>query len=64
MNNPKTLPVNWETIIRCADCKTEFVISGDAASPSVGLVSPKQRVRMILLTVPNECPECHNLKVV
>jgi hypothetical protein len=63
MKNPNTIPVNWETYIRCTSCKTEFSVGGNAASPSVGLVDPEARTRMILLTVPNECPECHNLRV-
>jgi len=60
--------VNWEVSIECIDCHTVFKVHN--VNPSHELVqatrgiSPLNRSRMFLITVPNECPECRNIRIV
>lgn len=59
-----TQPINWTFSITCNDCSCVFDVKNVA--PSVDLISAANtsRGRMFLLAVPNECPECKNLRVV
>jgi hypothetical protein len=52
---------NWSVSITCVDCGSSF----DVPNPSYSNERlEKEGLRLILLTVPNECPRCHNLRVV
>jgi hypothetical protein len=61
--NPNTLPFHWKVIIECKDCSESYeVLDPD---PTVKLVEEKKRTRWVMLSgIPNECPKCHNLRVV
>ena len=58
--NPKTVPVNWTFKIECVDCKATWTV--DSADPSIERLP--NGGRLVMLMIPNECPECHNLHVV
>lgn len=59
-SNPKTVPLNWTFAIECVDCKTEFTV--ESVNPSVDRLERGKRI--VMLTIPNECPKCRNLRVV
>jgi DNA-directed RNA polymerase subunit RPC12/RpoP len=59
-SNPKTVPLNWEFSIECVDCGTEFTLKH--VDPTVERLEHGNR--MALVVFPNECPKCHNLRVV
>lgn len=52
---------NWVFTITCVDCLEDFDVL--SVSYSTTLVNDR-RGRMAVLTIPNECPKCHNLTVV
>lgn len=52
--------VNWEFSIKCVDCGSVFIV--ETVNSSVNRFD--NGGRMALLTIPNECPDCHNLRVV
>jgi hypothetical protein len=55
-----TARFNWRVVIVCSDCGARFeVLNPD---PSVKVLG--KRTRMVLITVPNECTACRNLRVV
>jgi DNA-directed RNA polymerase subunit RPC12/RpoP len=55
----RKIPVNWTVHIECNDCGTRLMV----ASVNPSLERLENGTRMLLLTVPNECPDCHNLRV-
>lgn len=52
--------LNWEVTIICRECRAEF----DIVKPDASVQVLDNRNRMILITVPNECPKCHSLRTV
>jgi len=60
--NPKTARLNFKIKIICVDCNAEFVLQDDLVNPTVEVLP--HRNRMVLLTVPNECPDCRNIRAV
>ena len=56
-------PIHWQVHITCLTCAAEFDVDADP-SRDVVLAKSGQRKRLLLLWVPNECPKCHNLRVV
>jgi ribosomal protein S27E len=57
-----TVPLNWHVKIVCRDCGSIYDVQRSRVDCSVDRLPAGQR--MLLLTVPNECPDCHNLHVV
>ena len=58
---PKEVPrVNWRVLIECLECGATYHIMKPASSTE----RLSNGNRMLLVTVPNECPECHSLRVV
>lgn len=53
-------PLNWEFKIVCLDCGETLIVK----SVNMSLERFASGSRMALLTIPNECPDCHNLHVV
>lgn len=58
--NPKTVRLNWTFSIECIDCGAEYVCKN--VDPSVERLENGNRIAMVWF--PNECPKCHNLRVV
>jgi hypothetical protein len=61
------LPLNWRVLIECLDCKTLFDVPVENVDPScetVGMLKEQGPKRMLLVAVPQVCPECHNLREV
>ena len=56
--------LNWEVRIRCLDCGAEFVVNNVSASLEVLEGSSGAPARMVVLGVPNFCPECRNIRLV
>ena len=55
--------LNWDVFIQCKECGTCFKVL--RPEPSEELLECDDGVgRMILLDVPNACPECHNIRKV
>lgn len=55
------LKENWIVSIQCVDCKVEFKVTGPRYSTRTlhqGEGNPKSR--MIIINVPNQCPDCNN----
>lgn len=55
--------------VRCMDCRTQFAlddtcIARDIRQPDVDTLTKRARTRMLILTVPECCPNCHNLRPV
>lgn len=58
--NPKTARLNWSFEIKCVDCGSVLIV--ESVDPTVERLP--QGVRLVMMTIPNECPDCHNLRVV
>lgn len=56
--------LNWEVRIRCLDCGAEFVVDGVSASLDVLEGSSGAPARLVVLGIPNACPECRNIRLV
>jgi hypothetical protein len=54
-------PYNWRVSIECVDCGAHFGVPAEGVVPAVERFP--NGMRWALLKVPNECPECHNLKL-
>ena len=50
---------NWHYLIECKDCKATFNVE----SVSLSVKRFDGGNRMAVLTIPNECPKCRNLKM-
>lgn len=51
--------LNWDVLIRCVDCDATYqVLEPD---PSKERLEDGQR--LVLIDIPNECPECRNLRL-
>jgi len=53
-------PLNWDFKIVCRDCGAVLVVK--SVNPSTERL--EGGARLAILTIPNECPDCHNLHVV
>lgn len=68
------LPLNWRVQIRCRQCETVYEVHKVITSletlerePQEMIVDGQERrirLRMLLVTVPQECPECRSLRAV
>lgn len=56
----RALPLNWDFKIVCRDCGERLHV--ESVNPSTERLA--NGARIVILTIPNECPECHNLRVV
>lgn len=52
--------LNWTFKIVCVDCGTVLIVK--SVNPSRECL--ENDARLAVLTIPNECPDCHNLHVV
>lgn len=52
--------LNWTFRIVCNDCGAEY----DVGNPNPSVTRLAKGLRMVMLMIPNECPSCHNLKVI
>lgn len=52
--------LNYEVFVRCLDCGAERAV--DNADPSKEIL--ENNTRLILVAVQNDCPQCHNLRMV
>lgn len=58
-----TLPFHFRVFLVCKDCGQQLEVSDP--NPTKELVDLEQRTRWCLLQgLPNECPKCHNLRIV
>jgi hypothetical protein len=57
VSDPPPPRLNWEVMIVCRDCGTEYEVT----KPNSSVELLPKRGRMILVHVPNECPKCHSL---
>jgi ribosomal protein S27E len=62
----ESIRFGWELILRCKDCGAVHVLdeNSDGVSLSLTFANEKRRTRIALIHLPNECPDCHNLRVV
>jgi hypothetical protein len=51
--------LNWGIIIECRDCDQQFIPVN--VNPTVDVIDGKSRV--VMITIPNACPQCHNIRV-
>jgi len=56
--------LNWKVAVECVDCGTEFNVPKPDPSTEVLKLDGHPDARMIVVTVPNACPLCHNIRVV
>ncbi len=56
--------LNFTFSFTCRDCRASFTIVKPNASNDVLQAPSGVRTRVVMLTVPNECPECHNIRLV
>lgn len=57
-------PLNWLVQIVCKDCgHTRQVVEPDTTR-EILRNSKGKRMRGVLVWIPNECPECRNLRLV
>jgi hypothetical protein len=50
--------LNWKVKIECVDCGKTYLVE------NVRTNMDRMEVMLLLLTVPNVCPDCRNLRVV
>ena len=60
--NPR---MNYKVVVTCLDCRAEFSV----LKPDVSLETTLHGVsgiemRHVLLTLPDHCPKCHNIRLV
>lgn len=56
--------VNWRFHIECIDCGEVYCIASANPSKEVVMNTEGKRNRIVILTIWNECPNCHNLRAV
>lgn len=63
MSAQETPRLNWEILVRCKDCGMEFYV--ERPSPSIEVIQTNDgHKRIVMLTIPNACPECKNIRPV
>lgn len=59
-----SLPLHYDVQLICKDCGTVFDVIKLDSTVEVITTPEGRRVRGVMMWVPNECSQCHNLKVV
>lgn len=52
--------LNYEVFVRCLDCGNEHLV----LSPDPSKEVLENNTRLVLIAVQNDCPKCHNLRMV
>jgi hypothetical protein len=53
---------NWSFFISCKDCKATFELGEGLVSWSLEVLETGSRITV--LTIPQQCPDCRNLRLV
>lgn len=60
----ENIVLHWVLLMRCKDCGAEYESTNPASSLEPMLAEDGKMHRMVLIGVPESCPECHNVRAV